>query len=90
LGLRQQVRTDGNGRLVSFSSELNVNCALLVDRLLGLRADEQLRTVPPCTAARPHFAPELREDEQGRRWQVLDLEALTRFEPFLNIVAAAH
>jgi twitching motility protein PilI len=90
LGLRQQVRTDGNGRLVSFSSELNVNCALLVDRLLGLRADEQLRTVPPSTAARPHFAPELREDEQGRRWQVLDLEALTRFEPFLNIVAAAH
>ncbi|MCZ8236671.1 MAG: chemotaxis protein CheW [Inhella sp.] len=90
LGLRQRPRSDGGGRLVSMSGDLHINCALLVDRLLGLRSDDQLRRVTePSDAPRPHFASEQREDEQGRRWQVLDLELLARFEPFLNIVAAA-
>ncbi len=89
LGLRPTIRSEG-GRLVSLAGELNFNCALLVDRLLGLRGEEQMRAVSDSSASRPHFAPEQRQDEQGRKWQVLDLELLTRFEPFLNIVAAAH
>lgn len=89
LGLRQRPRSDGGGRLVSLSHDLNINCALLVDRLLGLRSEDQLQRVSDDSGARPHFAAEQREDEQGRRWQVVDLELLVRFEPFLNIVAAA-
>ncbi len=87
LGLREQPPPAGEGRLVSFAGELNINCALWVDRLLGLRSDEQLHALPAPEAARPHFAIGEREDEQGRRWQLLDLELLARFEPFLNIVA---
>lgn len=86
LGLREQAPAAGEGRLVSFGGELNINCALWVDRLLGLRADEQLRVLE-AGPGRPHFATGEREDEQGRRWQLLDLELLARFEPFLNIVA---
>lgn len=87
LGLREQAPSLSEGRLVSFGSELNINCALWVDRLLGLRSEEQLRKVDEAVGERPHFAIGEREDEQGRRWQMLDLELLARFEPFLSIVA---
>lgn len=87
LGLRESPPPSGEGRLVSFGSELNINCALWVDRLLGLRSEEQLRPVDDVAEGRPHFASGEREDEQGRRWQLLDLELLARFEPFLTIVA---
>lgn len=86
LGLRETPPALSEGRLVSFGSELNINCALWVDRLLGLRSEEQLRKVDEADGARPHFAIGEREDEQGRRWQMLDLELLARFEPFLTIV----
>jgi twitching motility protein PilI len=89
LGLREQAPRADEGRLLSLNAELNINCALWVDRLLGLRGDEQLRAVPAGGAQRPHFAVGEREDEQGRRWQLLDLELLSRFEPFLSIVAPA-
>jgi twitching motility protein PilI len=89
LGLRQRPRSDGGGRLVALSHDLNINCALLVDRLLGLRSEDQLKRVSDDGSPRPHFAADQREDEQGRRWQVVDLELLVRFEPFLNIVSAA-
>ena len=58
-----------------------------MDRLLGLRSDEQLSAPRAAEGQRPHFATGEREDEQGRRWQALDLDLLSRFEPFLNIVA---
>jgi twitching motility protein PilI len=87
LGLRDQPPRADEGRLLSLNAELNINCALWVDRLLGLRGDEQLRAVAPSGAQRPHFAIGEREDEQGRRWQLVDLELLSRFEPFLSIVA---
>lgn len=87
LGLRNTPRTDfGQGRLIALSSELNINAALLVDRLLGLRSDEQLGRSAP-SGERPHFATDQRVDDQGRTWQVLDLEVLARFQPFLDIVA---
>ncbi|MBN8505786.1 MAG: chemotaxis protein CheW [Burkholderiales bacterium] len=89
LGLRDQPPPSGEGRLIAMHAELNINCALWVDRLLGLRSEEQLRAAPPVQGERPHFAAGEREDEQGRRWQVIDLDLLSRFEPFLNIVARA-
>jgi twitching motility protein PilI len=75
-------------RLVSLGSELNLNCALLVDRLAGLRSDEQLplAAVQPAGPL-PRFAGALRRDEAGRHWQEINLEALSRQENFLHIVA---
>jgi twitching motility protein PilI len=75
-------------RLVSLGTDLNLNCALLVDRLAGLRSDEQLPLVTPQpTEARPRFAGALRRDEAGRHWQEINLEALSKQENFLHIVA---
>jgi twitching motility protein PilI len=75
-------------RLVSLGGELNLNCALLVDRLAGLRSDEQLPLAPQQPAGPlPRFAGSLRRDEAGRNWQEINLEALSRQENFLHIVA---
>jgi twitching motility protein PilI len=74
-------------RLVAFSHGLGLNCALLVDRLAGLRSTEQLKTDDSADAARPAFAPTRWLDAAGRSWQSLDLAALARDEQFLSIVA---
>lgn len=75
-------------RLVSLGTDLNLNCALLVDRLAGLRSDEQLPlSDQQPTGPLPRFAGSLRRDEAGRSWQEINLEALSRQENFLHIVA---
>lgn len=91
LGLRDATAgraVAAQSRLVAMGADLNLNCALLVDRLAGLRSDEQL---PPLaqqpTCPRPRFAGALRRDEAGRAWQEIDLEALSRQDDFLHIVA---
>jgi len=90
LGLRdaQALRADaGAQRLIALNAELNINCALLVDRLAGLRSAEQLQAEPPEAGPRPRFAGPRWRDADGRAWQQLDLEALSRHEQFLHIVA---
>ncbi|QPF72634.1 chemotaxis protein CheW [Roseateles sp. DAIF2] len=92
LGLREAgAAPRGEGaRLVTVNPDLNINCALLVDKLLGLRGDEQLQPLEggaSDTGSRPKFAGGLWRDGEGRRWQALDLEALARHEQFLRIVA---
>jgi twitching motility protein PilI len=91
LGLREPTpgrAPAAQSRLVSLGGELNLNCALLVDRLAGLRSDEQLPLAPEQPAGPlPRFAGALRRDEAGRSWQEINLEALSRQENFLHIVA---
>ena len=91
LGLRDAAAgraVASQSRLVSLGTDLNLNCALLVDRLAGLRSDEQLPLVAQQpTGTRPRFAGALRRDEAGRHWQEINLEALSRQENFLHIVA---
>jgi twitching motility protein PilI len=62
----------------------------LVDRLLGLRSDEQLPVeaeAAEVVSARPRFAGTLRRDASGRTWRQIDLEAMSRQERFLQVVA---
>jgi twitching motility protein PilI len=91
LGLRDPAAgraAQPQSRLVSLNGELNLNCALLVDRLAGLRSEEQLPlAAEQPTGVRPRFAGALRRDEAGRTWQEINLEALSRQENFLRIVA---
>ena len=91
LGLRDAgvARADvGATRLVSLNPELNINCALLVDRLVGLRGDEQLTAepVPANAPVRPRFAGPRMRDAAGQVWQQIDLDALAKHEQFLRIV----
>lgn len=73
-------------RLVVFNPTLEINCALLVDRLAGLRGPDQLVAEPDDGQARPSFAGGRYRDSAGRMWQELNLSALATDESFMSIV----
>ncbi|HSV70603.1 MAG TPA: chemotaxis protein CheW [Methylibium sp.] len=88
LGLRGAARGEAvreQARLVAFNPALDCNCALLVDRLLGLRSQEQLRADQADDRPRPAFAAQRLVDASGRRWQELQLAELAADEVFLRI-----
>ncbi len=90
LGLRPRAGTPGDGaRLLALNAALGVNCALLVDRLAGLRQAGQLQAEPDDEAApaRPGFAGGRWRDDAGRLWQEIDLTALAGNEHFLGVAA---
>ena len=59
---------------------------LLVDRLLGLRSEEELTGEPEADTTRPTFAGARYRDGSGRSWQELNLGELASNEAFLKIV----
>jgi len=90
LGLRAPLARDAvreQARLLAFNAKQGSHCAILVDRLAGLRSAEQLTAEPPDGQARPAFAGARWRDADGRSWQELDLAALARHEQFLAISA---
>jgi len=77
-----------SARLLALNAALGTHCALMVDRLAGLRSDDQLKAVPmPAEGARPGFAGRLWRDAQGRDWQEIDLAGLASHPQFLGIAA---
>ncbi|MDT7834412.1 chemotaxis protein CheW [Aquabacterium sp. OR-4] len=76
-----------HARLVAFNAALNVNGALLVDRLEGLRhaADMQATEETDDNASRPAFAPARWRDAAGREWQEISLAGLAHEPQFLAI-----
>jgi twitching motility protein PilI len=105
LGLRPPLSADANRehlRLLAFNPKQGAHCAVLVDRLAGLRSAEQLTAVPGSDATglasdradttdhrghKPAFALGQWADAEGRLWQEFDLAALARNEQFLAIAA---
>lgn len=90
LGLRSAPRADAlrdGARLVALNPTFGAHCALLVDRLAGLRSVEQMRPEADDGAGKPRFAAGVWRDGDGLRWQEIDLEALARHEQFLGIAA---
>jgi twitching motility protein PilI len=89
LGLpRGSAPTAGDGaRLLALNPSLGVNCALLVDKLAGLRNADQLSPEPADGAAapRPAFAGARWRDADGRVWQEIELSALAGHEQFLGV-----
>lgn len=75
-------------RLIALNLKLEINAALLVDRLAGLRSASQLTPQPAeASGDRPGFAGSCYLDGAGRRWQELDLAALATDPAFVSIVA---
>lgn len=90
LGLREGAAPDAvpeHGRLLALNGALGAHCAVLVDRLSGLRSAEQLGAEPEDGQPRPAFAVACWRDGEGRRWQEIDLATLARHEQFLGIAA---
>ena len=74
--------------LVGFNTSLDVNAALLVDRLAGLRGEDQLSVEAGAQTApsAPSFAGQRWCDAEGRVWQEISLARLVRHPAFLKIV----
>jgi twitching motility protein PilI len=90
LGLRAPLPPEGLHepfRLLSLNAATASHCAVLVDRLAGLRSAEHLQAEPPDDQPRPGFAAARWRDADGRVWQEIDLDLLSRYEPFLAIAA---
>lgn len=78
--------TRDQARLIALNPTIGLNCALLVDRLAGLRSAEQLSAEESDGAARPAFAGARLRDRDGRAWQEIVLSSLAEDEQFLGIV----
>ncbi len=91
LGLRAPIARDAvreQARLLAFNARQGSHCAVLVDRLAGLRSAEQLTAqAHGDDEVRPAFAGARWRDSDGRVWQEIDLAALARHEQFLAISA---
>ena len=76
-------------RLVAFNAASEINCALWVDRLAGLKNEHQLTPQPPAStnAAVPAFVGLTYLDQAGHVWQELHLSELALNDAFLGIVA---
>jgi twitching motility protein PilI len=72
-------------RLITFNPELEINCALMVDGLAGLRRAEAFSGTQPAPPGSPPFLGKVFLDAQGRQWQELDMRLLSQTADFLNI-----
>jgi twitching motility protein PilI len=73
--------------LVAFNHSLQVNCALLIDQLLGLRHADQMQLQVKNQQKTPAFIGENYRDENNRLWRELDLLALSKETAFLRIAS---
>lgn len=79
--------TRAESRLIALNAGLEINCALLIDRLAGLRNMDAFSS----SSAPPDGAPEYFGagyiDASGAYWQELNLQALAQQPQFLSISA---
>jgi twitching motility protein PilI len=85
LGIRSQDPGRDQSWFVAFNSALNINCAVMVDRLSGLRSLEQLKAQADDGQAKPPFVGAHYRDENNRLWRELNLAALANESAFLKI-----
>ena len=86
LGVKGNDTGRDQARLVGFNQALDINCVLLVDRLSGLRSEDDLKPDADDGSARPAFAGARYRDAASRVWQELHLAYLASDESFLKIV----
>jgi twitching motility protein PilI len=71
LGVKSSDAPRDQARLVGFNQALDINCVLLVDRLSGLRSEEDLTRDADDGVTRPTFAGARFRDSSDRVWQEL-------------------
>lgn len=88
LGVKAETAPPGQpqAQLVGFNQTFDLNCVLLVDKLAGLRSEEQLTREEDDSTPRPTFVGARYRDASGRAWQELNLAALAGDESFLRIL----
>lgn len=73
--------------LLALNAGLDVNCALLVQRLAGLRGTEAFTASADAPAGSPDYFGHVYTDANGQQWQEINLQLLAQSSRFLNISA---
>lgn len=73
--------------VVTLNTQLEVNCALQVDSLAGLRGSEAFASSTAAIAGAPDYFGPCHTDHEGQRWQEINLRALAQSPIFLSIGA---
>jgi twitching motility protein PilI len=79
--------TRAESRLVALNAALEINCALLIDRLAGLRNMDAFSSSSPPPEGAPEYFGTGYTDASGAHWQELNLQALAQQPQFLSISA---
>ena len=74
-------------RLVALNSALDVNCALLIDRLAGLRNQQSFQDFSEKAPEAPDYFGNQYIDQSGQSWQEINLQILAQQTHFLTISA---
>lgn len=74
-------------RLVALNPALEVNCALLIDRLAGLRSLDSFSASAEPAEGSPGYFGSGYTDANGTHWQEINLQALSQQPQFLSISA---
>jgi twitching motility protein PilI len=74
-------------RLIALNSALDVNCALLIDRLSGLRNQDAFSDFSEKLPDAPDFFGNRYVDSSGQTWQEINLQLLAQQPHFLTIGA---
>ena len=74
-------------RLVALNALFEINCALLIDRLAGLRNTEAFVSSAAAPAGSPEYFGSGYTDATGAFWQEINLQALSQQPQFLSISA---
>jgi twitching motility protein PilI len=77
----------GEASVVTLNTQLEVNCALQVDSLAGLRGSEAFASSTAATAQAPDYFGPCHVDKEGQRWQEINLRVLAQSPTFLSIGA---
>lgn len=76
-------------RLIALNSAMEVNCAILIDRLGGLRGVGDFVTRDAAPEGSPSFMSAQYIDKTGQSWIELDLQQLASSPDFLGIASIA-
>jgi len=79
--------TRAESRLVALNTVLEVNCALLIDRLAGLRNLDGFTASSEPPAGSPDYFGSGYTDANGVYWQEINLQSLSQQPQFLSISA---
>jgi twitching motility protein PilI len=74
-------------RLVALNQLLEINCALLIDRLAGLRNMDAFVSSSNAPEGSPDYFGSGYTDASGAYWQEINLQALSQQSQFLSISA---
>ena len=76
--------------VVTLNAALDVNCALLVDELVGLRNPQVFSESAPRAPDAPAYFGNRFTDPGGQSWQEINIQTLSQHPHFLSITAQTH